>query len=147
MNVRTLTLTTIVLLLVIVSPAIAGDLKEELIAQEKAAWHEWVDGDGAAYGDRLTEDAVLAVAGDGITTGRDAIMADIESHDCEIENLGFADFKLRQLSDEIAILTYTATSETTCQGQSLPGTVYSTSIYVRQGDQWRITSYQETPLE
>jgi len=67
-------------------------------------------------------------------------MADISSHDCEIENLDFADFNLRELSPEIVLLTYTATSETTCQGQSLPSSVYSTSVYVRQGGKWRITS-------
>ena len=134
-------------MLLCVPPAIAGDLKEELIAMEKVAWQEWVDGDGEAYGDHLTDDAVLVVAGDSITTGRDAIMADISSNDCEIENLDFADFKLRQLSPEIALLTYTATSETICQGQRLPSSVYSTSIYVRQSGKWRTTSYQETALE
>lgn len=110
----------------------AAVLEDELIARTKAAWQAWADNDSEAYRDRLTEDAVFVVAGDSITAGRDAIMANISSHDREIENLEFADFKLRQLSPEIAILTYTATSEPTCEGQSLPSSVYSMTVYVRQ---------------
>lgn len=147
MNVRILLLASTMLLFAVVSPATAGDLKDELIAREKAEWQAWANGDGEAYRDWLTEDATFAVAGDGLTTGRDAIIADISSHDCEIKDLDFADFNLRQLSPDVAVLTYTATSETTCQGQKLPGALYATSIYVRQGSEWRLASYQETALE
>jgi uncharacterized protein (TIGR02246 family) len=133
-------------LLLCVSAATADDLEDKLIAQEKAAWQAWEDNDVDAYRDRLTEDAAWAVAGEGIKMGRDAVMADISSHDCEIENLEFADFKVRQLSSEVALLTYTANSETTCGGQKLPSSVYATSVYVLQDGKWRTASYQETAL-
>ncbi len=133
--------------LFIALPAVADDLKDDLVAKEKFAWQAWVDGDGEAYRNLLTEDAVFVVAGAGITTGREAVVADVNNNNCEIENLEFSDFKLRKLSPDIAVLTYNATSDTTCEGQRLPSAVYSTTVYVRQEGEWRTTSYQETALE
>jgi uncharacterized protein (TIGR02246 family) len=137
---------TLILVFVVGSPAMA-DLKDDLIAIEKTAWTTWASRDGKAFGAMLTEDAVLAVAGAPVAMGRDEIMANVSSSDCQMKSFDFADVKLRQLSPDIAILTYTATQDTTCQGQKLPGTVYSTTIYVRQGGEWRTTNYQETALE
>ena len=73
-------------------------------------------------------------------------MADVKSNTCLMKSLD-TDAKLRQLSPDIAILTYMATQDTTCEGQKLPAKVFATSIYLRQGGKWRSTSYQETPLE
>ena len=97
--------------------------------------------------DTLTEDAVQVVAGAGVSKGRDKIIADVSSHTCQMKEFEFSDSSLRQLSPDVAILTYTATQDTTCDGHKLPGKVYSTAVYVRQGGKWRSTSYQETALE
>ena len=107
----------------------------------------WGSQDAQAFRDLMTEDAVQAVAGAGVSTGRERIMADVRSNTCEMKSFDFTDAKLRQLSPDIAILTYMATQDTTCEGQKLPAKVFATSIYLRQGGKWRSTSYQETPLE
>jgi uncharacterized protein (TIGR02246 family) len=134
-------------LLVFLSPAMADDLRDELIAKEKIGWMAWASRDGEAAGALMTEDAVHVVAGASVETGRDKIMAGINGNSCKMKSFEFADVKVRQLSPDIAILTYTATQDATCQGQRLPEAVYSTVVYVQQAGEWRWTSYQETALE
>lgn len=125
----------------------AADLKYELIAKEKTGWTAWASRDGEAAGALMTEDAVHVVAGASVEAGRDKIMASINSHNCKMKSFEFADVRVRQLSPDIAILTYTATQDATCEGQRLPKAVYSTVIYVQQAGEWRWTSYQETALD
>lgn len=128
-------------------PALA-DLKDELMAREKAGWTAWSKKEGEWYRDTVTEDGVVAVAGAEIATGRDKIIADTNTHDCEMRSFELTDAKLREVTSDVAILSYLGKQDTTCQGQKLPAKVYSTAVYVRQGDgTWLMTSYQETPLE
>jgi uncharacterized protein (TIGR02246 family) len=97
--------------------------------------------------DTMTEDAVQVVAGAGVSKGRDKIIADVSSHNCQMKEFELSDSSLRQVSPDVAILTYTATQDTTCDDQKLPAKVYSTAVYVRQDGKWRSTSYQETALK
>jgi uncharacterized protein (TIGR02246 family) len=135
-------MTALLLTVAVVSPSPAGDLKEELLAREKSGWSAW-----AKMKDTWTEDAVQVVAGAGVSKGRDKIISDVSSHNCQMKDFAFSDSSLRQLSPDVAILTYTATQDTTCDGHKLPAKVYSTAVYVRQDGKWRSTSYQETALE
>jgi len=128
-------------------PVLADDVKDELVAIEKSQWQACKDRDGEAYRDVVTDDAVFIIADGSITEGKEAIIADISGHECQSNSLNFADFKVRQLSPDTAILTYTVTQDVSCEGQRLPNRVYSESVYVRQGGKWRTASYQETPIE
>ena len=138
---------TLLLMLAVVSPSMAAELKDDLVALEKSTWKAWGNRDAKAYGDLMTDDAVQVVAGGGVTTGREKIMADVGSHTCTLKSFDLADTNLRQLSPDIAILTYTLTQDVTCEGQKSPPKAFVTAIYVRQGGKWRWTSYQETALE
>lgn len=133
--------------LALASPSMASDLKGDLLAMEKSAWTAWAKNDGKAFQDTLTEDAVQAVAGANVSKGREKIIADVDSHTCQMKAFEFSDSTLRQLSPDIALLSYTATQDTMCDGQKLAAKVFATAVYVRQGGKWRSTSYQETPLE
>jgi len=138
---------TLLLFLAAASPSFAGDLTSELLALEKTGWTAWSKGDAQAFKDLVAEDAVQAVAGSGVTVGRDKIMADVGSHGCDVKGFAFHDAKVRQLSPDVALLSYTATQDAVCQGTKLPGKVYSTAVYVRKDGKWRSVSYQETPLD
>jgi uncharacterized protein (TIGR02246 family) len=140
-------ITALLLAVAIVSPSMAGDLKEELLAREKSGWSAWAKRDTTAMKDTMTEDAVQVVAGAGVSKGREKIIADVSSHNCKMKEFEFSDASLRQLSPDVAILTYTATQDTMCGDQKLPAKVFATAIYVRQDGKWRSTSYQETALE
>lgn len=128
------------------SPAMAADLKDELMAMEKTAWTAYAARDGQAFRDLVAEDAVQAVGGVSVTVGRDKIMAGVSSNSCETKSFEFHDARVRQLTPEFAVISYTATQDVTCGGQKLPAKVYVTNIYAKQGGKWRSLSYQETPI-
>lgn len=137
----------LLLALAAVSPSMAADLKEEIVAVEKASWKAFADHDAKAYGDTMTDDAVQISAAGEVVTGRQKILADISSSPCNVKSFDLADTKLRQLSADIAILTYDLTQDVTCAGTKLPTKAFATSVYVRQGGKWRWANYQETALK
>jgi len=137
----------LLLALAVVSPPMAADLKEEIVAVEKASWKAYQDHDGKAYGDTLTDDAVVIAASGDVLTGRQQIVADASSTSCNVKSFNLADTKLRQLSADSAILTYNLTQDVTCEGKKMPTKAFATSIYVQHGGKWRWTSYQETALK
>jgi uncharacterized protein (TIGR02246 family) len=141
------TLVALLLALAVVSSSMAAGLKEEIVAIEKDSWKAYANHDAKAYGETMTDDAVVAGASGDIMTGKQEILADVSNNPCNVKSFDLADTKLRQLSADIAILTYNLTQDVTCGGKKLPAKIFATSIYVRQGGKWRWTSYQETTLK
>ena len=137
----------LLLALAVASPSMAGDLKEEILAVEKASWKAYQDHDGKAYGDTITDDAVVITASGDVLSGKQKIVADASSTSCTVKNFDLADTKVRQLSADSAILSYTLTQDVTCEGKKSAAKAFATSIYVRHGGKWRCTSYQETALK
>ena len=134
----------LLLVLAVASPSMAADLKGDLVAMEKSAWKAWYDHDAKTYGDMMTEDAMQVPASGTIMSGRKQVL-DIQAKEtCKLNSFDFADTKVRQLSPDVAILTYTATQDVTCKDEKVPPKVFATSVYVRQGGKWRWSNYQET---
>lgn len=129
------------------TPAHSGDLKDDLIAIEKSLWTAWSKKDAAVFEKHLTADYVQAVAGAGVASGRDKIVADLGSMDCNVASFTFIDASLRKLGPDVVIVSYTATQDATCGGEKLPPKVFVMSAYVRQQDRWLSASYQETPID
>ena len=124
----------LLLALAVVSPSMAADLKEEIVAAEKRAWKAYADHDVKAYSDSRTDDAVEVLADGGVLTGKQEILADLKSTTCKVKSFDIANTKVRQLSPDIAILTYSLTQDVTCGATKLAPKAFATSIYVRQ---WR----------
>ena len=130
-----------------IGSAFAGDLKQQLIDTEKTLWTAWGAADPEPFRAHLTADATNVVAGAGVNTGLDAMLADIAAGGCTLNSFEFTDVVLKQPVSDVAILSYTATQDSTCDGHALPPKVYATSIYVQQDGVWKTTHYQETPAE
>ena len=135
-----------ILLLLAAVPAAAG-LTEDLLAMEKAQWTAWSKADGAALAKFITEDHNHTVAGIGSVAGRDAVISSVNALKCEVKSFDFKDAKLRQVAPTVAILTYTATQDTTCEGTKLPPKIRSTAVYVQKDGKWLSVNYQETPID
>jgi uncharacterized protein (TIGR02246 family) len=138
---------TLLLAFAVVSPSMAADLKDDLLAMEKGSWKAYGERDVKTYTDTMTEDAVQVTSAGDVWKGRDKIKAEVGSHTCTLKSFDLADANVRQPSPDTAILTYTATQDMTCEGQKSPAKVFATAIYVRQEGKWRWANYQETPLD
>jgi uncharacterized protein (TIGR02246 family) len=137
----------LLLILAAISPSMAADLKEELLALEKGSWKAYANHDAKAYSDTMAEDAVVAGSSGDVMKGSKAILADLSNNPCDVKSFDLADTKLRQLSPDVALLTYNLTQDVTCGGGKLPAKAFVTAVYVRQGGKWRWASYQETALK
>ena len=133
--------------LAFVSPAIAADLRDDLLAAEKTSWTAWGNRDVKAFGALVAEDAVSIFADGTAVRGREKILADVGSHTCKLKSFNFSDANLRQPSPDAAILTYTATQDVTCAEGKSPPRIFVTAMYARQGGKWRWVNYQETAIE
>jgi uncharacterized protein (TIGR02246 family) len=127
--------------------AMAADLQAELMAMEKNFWTAWGRKDGEPFRKHLTADAVEMVAGTVPTIGRDAVVKEITTLPCELRSFALTDGKLRNVTKDVVIVSYTATQDATCAGKKMPPKVASTAIYVQQKGEWMLTQYQETPLD
>jgi hypothetical protein len=128
-------------------PAAAQEaLQADLLAREKALWTAWGNKDGGPTREQMVESYVQVVAGVGVAAGREAVAAEIEKHNCTMKSFDFTDAKLRRPAPDVAMITYTATQETTCGGKKLPAKLFVTSTWVRRDGKWMGFSYQETPI-
>jgi uncharacterized protein (TIGR02246 family) len=134
----------LLLALAVVSPSMAADLKEEIVAAEKEAWQAYADHDVKAYSEVWTEDAVEALADGSVLTGKQAILADLKSTNCKVKSFDIANTKVRQVSPDVAILTYSLTQDVTCGATKLAPKAIVSSLYVRRGGKWLGVHYQET---
>ena len=138
---------TLLLALAVASPSIAADLKDDLLAMEKASWKAWGTHDAKAFGETLAEDSVSIYADGSVVVGREKHLAAVGSHTCKLNSFDLSDTNLRQPSPDFAILTYTAKQDVTCPEGKSPPKLFATAIYVRQGGKWHWLNYQETPIK
>jgi len=136
----------VVLGLLVAGPTAAGDLKGELVAIDKALWSAWGAGDAAPFQKHVGDDYVQAVAGAGVTSGKDQVLAGLSPGVCDVKSFDFQDVRVRQLGKDVAILSYVANQDASCGGEKLTPKVFSTSVYVRRDGKWLAVNYQETPL-
>ena len=128
----------------VVSPSMASDLKQEIVAAEKRAWQAFADHDAKTYSEVWTADAVEALADGSVLTGKQAILADLKSTTCKVKSFDIANAKVRQVSPDVAILTYDLSQDVTCGTTKLAPKANASSLYVRRGGKWLGVHYQET---
>lgn len=116
---------------------------EKVLDLERRGWDSLCDGTGAKfYGDLMTEDAVMVVA-NGVTMDRAAVIASLEEappwHSYEID-----DVRLIDAGEDAAALVYVGTGYREGDQPAFIGVM--ASVYVLQGDRFRLALYQQTPL-
>lgn len=138
---------TLLLAFAVVSAPVVADTKDDIVAAEKNGWKAWAAHDATAYGETLTDDAVVVGASGFVMKGKQAILADLKNDPCEVKSYDLADTQVRQLSADSALLTYHLTQDVTCKDGKLAPKAFVTAVYLRQGGKWRCANYQETALK
>jgi uncharacterized protein DUF4440 len=114
------------------------EVTADLLALERRGWDALCEGTAAGfYGEVMADDGLMVLA-NGAVMDRDAVVA----------ALGASPPWLRYEFDDVrrvgGALVYTARAWREEDGE--PFTAVMTSLYVRDGDRWRLALYTQTPV-
>lgn len=119
-------------------PAGADAVTEAMHAVEKAVWEAWRAHDAKAL-DALTtrEISFINIFGTYFANKADAFK-DWTGPGCDVKSVSVTNAAGTMLSPTVGILTFTGGADGTCYGQKV-GSVWGTSIYVKENDAWKWT--------
>lgn len=121
------------------------DAKAQIISIEETLWKAWKNQDTQPFEMHLSDDTVNINAG-GITSGKAQVIQSVAGGTCDVKSYSLSDWKVHQLTEDTAILTYRAQQSGTCDGEPIPAAVYASSVYLKKGGKWLAASYHETPV-
>ena len=125
-------------------PDAAPPTKEALMTLEKAGWEAWKNRD-AKWTEENYSDKGFNVSSTGRTDKAEMIKS-YASQKCEIKSYSLSDDQMRMAGPDVAILTFKASQDATCDGKKNPVNVQSASIYVREVDKWKAVFYAEAAI-
>ena len=117
-------------------------LKQTLIDLEKQSWEAWKKRDGKFFQDFLSDDHV-EVGFNGTAT-KPQIVAFVGSPICTVKSYSVDKFQLTIFDARTALLTYHAAQDTTCNGAAVPSPVWVSSLFIKRGNRWLNSFYQQT---
>lgn len=123
----------------------SGPLRETLIALERSAWEAWKRKDASFFRTTLLPDAAY-VSGAGVSS-REEIARQIETDTCKVDGYVLRNEEVRSLSPDVALLTLRAMSDVTCGTGSVHADAWSSTVFVRDGDSWKVVFHQETDAQ
>ena len=119
----------------------------QIIAREKSSVEAWRRKDKAFYADLFTEDATFFSA-ESPYLETDPKENFLPKFDQYADMFKINDFQMHnprvQIYGDAAVLTYNSSSSITFGGQTINYTSKVTSVYVKQGNTWRIAHAHET---
>jgi len=107
-----------------------------LLAKEKAVWEAWKDHDGKRIEDLTAENiSFINIFGTFLPNKPEAIR-DWTSNLCQVKSVTVTNAEATMLTPTVGILTFKGGADGLCGGQPVPP-IWGTSIYVKEGDQWK----------
>ncbi len=113
-----------------------------IVATEKKLWEAWKKQDSKPFKAYLSADSLM-VSDNGVAN-KAASLKEMSSMQCDIKSYDLSDIKVTFFSSDAAFLTYKASQNGTCGGQTVPPAVWASSLYLRRGGKWFAASHQET---
>ena len=122
----------------------ATPTKDVLMAIEKQGWEAWKNHTPATFESILSSKYV----GFGPKGRMDkaAAVKSFADAKCDIKSYSFSDDQMDMVGSDVAVLTFKAAQDGTCDGKKVPAAVWASSIYLREGDQWKNVLYVENPV-
>ena len=134
----------VMILIGVVSAFAQNATEATLMKMERAAWDAFGKGDGKFFQNFLTEDAVV-VGDSGIQSKAESVKM-IATKPCDVKSYSFSNFKVTMVDPNTALVTYSATEDTTCGGQAIPPKTNVSTVYVKRKGKWMGFFHQETRL-
>ncbi|MEP6637554.1 MAG: nuclear transport factor 2 family protein [Acidobacteriota bacterium] len=119
----------------------------QIIAREKASFEAWQHKDKAFFADYLADDATF-FSFESPYLETDPKVNFLPKFDQYAEMMKFNDYQMYnprvQVYGDTAVLTYNSSISATFAGQPINYTAKVTSVYIRQGNTWRVVHAHET---
>lgn len=110
-----------------------------MMAIEKSVWEAWKAKDAAKLEDLTTKDLSFQNIFGTYFANKADTLKDWTSKRCDIKSVSVTDGVGTLLSPTVGILSRKGTAEGTCDGQKLTSVlVYGTSVFVKDGDSWKL---------
>ena len=124
----------------------AGDPNTDAIMEvEKSVWEAWKSSDAEKLDDLTNKDlSFVDIFGNVTSTKADTIKLWTE-HRCKVNSVSVTNGVGTSISTAVSILTFKGTADGTCYGQKLGGPIYGTSIYVKNGNAWKLAFTLNSP--
>jgi hypothetical protein len=125
-------------------PAAAAPTKESIMALEKSLWEGWKNRDAKPFEEVLSDKYV----GFGSTGRLDKATSikNMTAQNCKVNSYSWSDEQMRMLGADVAVLTYKAEQDYTCDGKKGDTPTWSAGVYLREGDKWKNVFYAETKV-
>src|SRR5215212_11512100 len=117
-------------------------IEKTLLDLEDEMWRANREGDGSFY-ERVLRDDALVVSQWGVAP-KAAIVPGISKNDNPYVETELSDRKVLQITGDSALVTYKAEVTT---GAGVTFRLLATSVYAREGDEWRSVFHQQSPLQ
>ena len=116
-----------------------GDANTDaLVKVELAVWEAWKAKDAKKLEELTTKDILFVDVIGAWTSGQANVIKGWTDMKCEgITKVSYTEGFASALSPTVEILTGKGTADGTCYGQKV-GAVYGTSVYVKNGDAWKL---------
>lgn len=108
-----------------------------MMAIERSVWEAWQARDAGKLEELTNKDLAFVDIFGNVTSTKAETIKLWTDHRCEIKSVSVADGIGTLLSATVGILTSKGSAEGTCYGQKVPP-VYGTSVYVKNGDSWKL---------
>ncbi|HEX6127012.1 MAG TPA: nuclear transport factor 2 family protein [Pyrinomonadaceae bacterium] len=118
---------------------------DALMAMDNQAWEAWKN-KNAKFFEGMLADTFVGFDDKGVRSTRADMLKAVAEHKCEVKSYSLSDPHVTSVSPDVAVLTYKATQDATCDGKKLPGTVRAASVVVRSGDTWKGAYHNEVAI-
>ena len=109
-----------------------------MLAIESSVWDAWKARDAKVLEQLTARDLAFVDIFGNVTSGKAETIKFWTEHQCDVQSVRVADGTGTALSTTVGILTFKGIVEGTCGGQRFP-VIYGTSVYIRDGDGWKLT--------
>lgn len=125
----------------------ADSSTDALVAVEESVWEAWKAKDAKKLEELTTKDILFVDLIGAWTSGQANVVKGWTDMKCEgITKVSVTDGFASAISPTVAILTHTGTADGTCYGQEF-GAVYGNSVYLKDGDAWKLAFTMNMPVE
>lgn len=121
-------------------------IESELVELEQEYWRAIQAGDVARMAG-LTDFPCVLTGGRGVVCLDEAqLRAMMEADNWHINQFHLADFRVRRLTDDVALVAYTVCEKLTVEGEKLSLEAADSSVWVRRAGHWRCAHHSEARL-